>query len=220
MSRSKRGESLVVPQEEHPDCCTLARKSPLAIGKHRCNEVCCLPSPDWPSYSRVYVHEIPMGSSFRSIATSSSLRRTNEGSGNSHKDGTDPLGGKIVQGNLRKNHPSSSEKVTPLSLLQNPKNFSESPSRENSQESSHGVKSFSSLVVVGIFTFLLAIMMLVKKRQRRHSDSTGQRSIHHRGNKRKIAPLPINRPPQEGDGEQIPQGMVAIHELVARNSAA
>ena len=53
-----------------------------------------------------------------------------------------------------------------------------------------GAKATSTGVAVGLVAFLYILMMICKSRSRREFSGSGQRSIHHRGNKRKIAPAP------------------------------
>lgn len=53
-----------------------------------------------------------------------------------------------------------------------------------------GARGASTGVAVGLVAFLYILMMICKTQSRREFSGSGQRSIHHRGNKRKIAPAP------------------------------
>ena len=58
-----------------------------------------------------------------------------------------------------------------------------------------GAKATSTGVAVGLVAFLYILMMICKIRSRREFTSSGQqRSVHHPGNKRKIAPAPAQAP--------------------------
>lgn len=52
-----------------------------------------------------------------------------------------------------------------------------------------------AVVAIAVCFTLLTLMVVCKNRARRGSLHSGQRSIHHRGNKKKVAPLPL--PPVE-----------------------
>ncbi len=58
-----------------------------------------------------------------------------------------------------------------------------------------GARATSAGVAVGLVAFLYILMMICKTRSRREFTSSGQqRSVHHPGNKRKVAPAPAQAP--------------------------
>lgn len=67
-------------------------------------------------------------------------------------------------------------------------------SSTNVNRSGGNPKATSTGVAVGLVAFLYILMMICKSRSRREFSGSGQRSIHHRGNKKKIAPAPAQTP--------------------------
>ena len=68
-----------------------------------------------------------------------------------------------------------------------------------------GAKATSTGVAVGLVAFLYILMMICKIRSRREFTSSGQqRSVHHRGNKRKVAPAPAQAPELPVQAQQRP----------------
>ena len=71
----------------------------------------------------------------------------------------------------------------------------DSNTNDNANRGGGGAKATSTGVAVGLVAFLYILMMICKNRSRREfASGSGQRSIHHRGNKRKIAPAPAETP--------------------------
>ena len=71
----------------------------------------------------------------------------------------------------------------------------DSNTNDNANRGGGGAKATSTGVAVGLVAFLYILMMICKNRSRRDfASGSGQRSIHHRGNKRKIAPAPAQTP--------------------------
>mmetsp|Transcript_34545 Transcript_34545/g.74924 ORF Transcript_34545/g.74924 Transcript_34545/m.74924 type:complete len:172 (+) Transcript_34545:251-766(+) len=60
------------------------------------------------------------------------------------------------------------------------------------------------VVAIAVCFILLSLMLVCKNRARRESLHSGERSIHHRGNKKKVAPLPM--PPVEPQVAAIANG--------------